>query len=355
MAVAVPRELNVVVPRRRFHLETDRLTIRMLTRGDITAFTHYRKLPVVARYQDWPQPYTRDLAHALVDEMDTLAGPTEGGWVQLAVDLDGRLIGDVAVWLDEDGTLAMIGYTLDPDHHGRGYTVESVNAVIHWLFRRQHVHRIAATIDPRNFASARVLERCGFEHIGTAPAAAFNAGEWSDDARFSLLQPAWEAWCTRPTGPPKRVELVELDRDNLQAVINVEAAFSQRRFVAPVLRSLAQALIPPVDDGETIRPWYRGVAADGDIVGFVMVAEPTTSTPHPYLWRFLIDHHHQGRGVGRLAIEQLLDQRRADGHTHLLVSYVDGVVGSPAPFYLGLGFVPTGKIDDGETEAILAL
>ena len=259
------------------------------------------------------------------------------------------------MWLDADGTLAMIGYTLDPEFQGRGYAIEAVNVVVDWLFSRKHVHRIAATIDPRNFASARVLERCGFEYIGTARASALFADEWTDDARFSLLQPDWEAWRSRPTQPSELVELVEIDRDNLQSAISVEGAFSQRRFVAPVLRSLAQALIPPAENGETIRPWYRGIVADGEMVGFVMVAEPTSTTPHPYLWRFLIDRRHQGRRIGRMAIEQLINERRAAGHTHLLVSYVEGVVGSPAPFYLGLGFVPTGKIEDGETEAILAL
>lgn len=44
------------------------LSIRMFTHDHVTVFTHYRK--------DWPKPYTRDLAHELVDEMDLLGGPT---------------------------------------------------------------------------------------------------------------------------------------------------------------------------------------------------------------------------------------------------------------------------------------
>ena len=343
------------VPRRRFQLETDRLTIRMLVRDDVTAFVHYRKLPDVARYQDWPKPYTRDLAHQLVEEMDALAGPTPGRWVQLAIDLDGRMVGDVAVWLDEAGTLAMVGYTLDPDHQHLGYATEALGGVIDWLFERKHVHRIAATIDPRNTASARVLERCGFEHVGTAPSSALIDGEWTDDARFSLLQPSWEEWRRRPTGRPEHVEIVEVTADNVRAVGTIDTAFSQRGFVAPVTWSLTQALVPPDDDGETITPWYRAVVADGAVVGFVMVAEPTTATPHPYLWRFSIDRRHQGRGIGRRAIELLIEERRAAGHSHLLVSYVPDLPGNPAPFYAGLGFTPTGKVDDGEVEAVLEL
>ncbi len=342
------------VPQRRpFRLHTDRLAIRMLTHDDVTAFTHYRKLPDVARFQDWPMPYTRDLAHELVDEMDSLGGPTPGVWVQLAVDAADGMVGDVAVWLDSDATLAMIGYTLDPDHHGRGYAVEAVDAVIEWLFRRRRVHRIGATIDPRNLASARVLERCGFEYVGTARSSAFVRDEWTDDARFSLLEPDWRAWHKRNSNAPEIVELVEITSDNVREVGEIERSFSQRQLVAPVTVSLAEALVPPTVRGDLIRPWYRAIAADGELVGFVMVAEPTGSSPHPYLWRLVIDRCHQGRGIGRRAVEQIIADRRTAGHAGLKVSYVEHVVGSPSRFYERLGFVPTGKIDDGETEAIL--
>ena len=318
-------------------------------------FTHYRTLPEIARFQDWPMPYTRDLAHELVDEMERLGGPTPGEWVQLAIDAGEGLVGDVAVWLDDAGTLAMIGYTLDPLHQGHGYAIEAVEGVVDWLFRRKHVHRIAATIDPANLASARVLERCGFEHIGTAPSAALVRGDWADDARFSLLESDWKSWTSRPTGPPDSVDLVEVTHDNVRAVGDIDRAFSQRAFVAPVSQSLAEALVPPSVRGETIQPWYRAVTADGEMAGFVMMAEPHDGSPHPYLWRLTIDRRHQGRGIGRRVVEQIMRERLAAGHTHLLVSYVRDAVGSPARFYERLGFVPTGKVEDGETEAIVEL
>lgn len=338
--------------RRRFELQTERLTIRLLGRDDVTAFTHYRNLPAVAHYQDWPMPYTRDLAHELAGEMETLSGPSADRWVQLALEAPGGMIGDVAVWLDADSTLAMIGYTLDPDFQGKGYAVEAVGAVIAWLFRRKHVHRIAATIDPRNSASARVLERCGFEYIGTARSAAFVRGEWTDDARFSLLEPDWKSWCKRPTGTPEVVELVEVTADNVRAVGRIESSFSQRGLVAPVLVSLAEALVPPVEDGAQVVPWYRAIAVDGEVAGFVMMAEPNAAEPHPYLWRLVVDARHQGRGIGRRALEQIIADRRAAGHTALTVSYVADRPGSPARFYERLGFVPTGRIEDGEVEAM---
>lgn len=340
---------------RSFLLETERLTIRTLAQPDITEFTRYRNLEEVARYQDWTLPYTRDLAHELTDAMDLLGGPAAGHWVQLALDGGSGLIGDVAVWLDENATFATIGYTLAPQHQGRGYATEAVGAIVEWLFRRKRVHRIAATIDPRNMASARVLERCGFEYTGTARSAAFVRDEWSDDARFSLLQDNWKAWVGRPTAPPVEVTLIEITADNVRAVGEIDLSFSQRDLVAPTLVSLAQALVPQTVRGEKIRPWVRAIEADRELAGFVMMAEPNQSEPHPYLWRYLISPRHQGRGIGRRALLDIARQRRREGATHIRVSWVPDVVGSPARFYESLGFEPTGVVEHGEVEALLDL
>lgn len=341
--------------RRPFRVRTHRLTVRAIERDDITVFTHYRNLPEVSRYQDWPTPYTRDLAHELVDGMERLGGPSPGEWVQLAIDAGDGIIGDVAVWLDDSAELAMIGYTLDPAHQGRGYAIEAVDGVVDWLFRRKRVHRIAATIDPENAASARVLERCGFEYVGTARSAALVRGEWADDARFSLLEADWVAWRDRPTAPPERVDLVEITSENVLAVGEIDRSFSQRAFVAPTLESLAQALTPPIVGGEPLRPWLRAIRADDELAGFVAMVEPHRDSPHPYLWRLTVDHRHQGRGIGRRALEEIARERRESGHTHLRVRYVRDGVGAPAAFYEHLGFVPTGRVDGDEHEALLDL
>lgn len=344
------------VPRRTLRLSTERLTLRPLARKDITEFTRYRNLPDVARYQDWALPYTRDLAHALVDEGEALGVPTPGEWLQLAVvDDDDRLLGDVAVWLDDAALLAMVGYTLAPENQGKGYAIEAVRVVVDWLFTTRKVHRVAATIDPANLASARVLERNGFRYIGTAVSAALVRGVWADDARFEILAGEWRAWKRRP-GRPRRVELVEITPATVRRVGELDRAFSQRQFVSSVYESYGDALVPPTQEGARVTPWFRAIHADGEPVGFMMVAEPLPTQPHPYLWRLMVDWRHQGRGVGRGAIEALARQRAAQGATHLLLSCTADVTGTPEPFYKKLGFERTGTVNEwGETEMIAPL
>jgi RimJ/RimL family protein N-acetyltransferase len=344
--------LNGAVPvRRPFRIATARLVIRPLERRDVTTLTRYRNIPEVAQYQDWSLPYTRDLALALLDELEGTNGPTPTVWVQLAItDAADRLVGDIAVWLDETAAFAMIGYTLAPKQQGKGYATEAVAGVLDWLVGRG-VHRVAATLDPLNLASARVLERCGFRYTGTARAAALVRGTWEDDARFEILAAEWKAW--RAAKQVKRVDLVELTRDNMRAVLELDRAFSQRQFVSSVGQSYGDALVVHEHEGERVVPWYRAIRADGQLAGFMMVAEPLRSVPHPYLWRLLVDRRFQRRGVGRRAIRLLAELRSAAGSTHLLLSCIADVPGTPEPFYRRLGFERTGHIDDsGETEMI---
>jgi GNAT superfamily N-acetyltransferase len=86
-----------------------------------------------------------------------------------------------------------------------------------------------------------------------------------------------------------------------------------------------------------------------------MAAAATDHHAEPYLWRLLVDRRHQRRGVGERAVRHFLDLLRAEGHRSVLVSYVADTPGTPEPFYRGLGFVPTGDVDDGEHVARLAL
>ena len=98
--------------------------------------------------------------------------------------------------------------------------------------------------------------------------------------------------------------------------------------------------------------------AEGEPVGFVMLSwdvEPDPPTIHGpwFLWKLLIDEHHQGRGYGTAVVRHVADVVRREGATELLTSHVIADDG-PGPFYARLGFVPTGDFDDNG-EVILGL
>jgi len=101
-------------------------------------------------------------------------------------------------------------------------------------------------------------------------------------------------------------------------------------------------------------PWLRAIEADGDLVGFVMVAWRTAHHPNPYLCRLLVDRRHQRRGIGNRALDLVEEACRANGDTAIEVGWSEGR-GSPAPFFESRGYVRTGEIVDGDTVAIKPL
>ena len=249
--------------------------------SDVTTFTNYRNHPDIARYQDWELPYTRDLAHKLIDDMDGIDGPVPGEWVQLAIDAgDEALVGDLAVFVDTDTRLAIIGYTMRPAHQGRGYATEAAGALVDRLFDRLHVHRVAATLDPANVASARVLERLGFRYEGCGRKAAYVRGEWVDDDRYAILADERRAWRERAMGPPSMLRLVEITQDNVYRVARLATHHTQERFVATMPESYTDALVPEIIDGHPVVPWMRAIEADGELVGFLMLAAADRRARH---------------------------------------------------------------------------
>ena len=145
---------------------------------------------------------------------------------------------------------------------------------------------------------------------------------------------------------PLHVSLREITAATVRSVCALAVAPSQVSFVAPNAISLAQALIAP-------EAWYRAVCLLEEPVGFVMLEDESLRVPSPEapqvgLWRFMIDARHQGRGIGRAAISCVIEHVRAKRlFKSLSCSYVPGD-GCPEAFYIGLGFVHTGKVEGVE-------
>ena len=149
------------------------------------------------------------------------------------------------------------------------------------------------------------------------------------------------------------VSLREITDENRHAVLAVGVAPAQERFVGTVAGALLDAQENP--EG---KPWYRGIYADGQPVGFVMLSWNVTPEPPRiigpwFLWKLLVDERHQGRGYGREAVRLVADIVRGNGATELLTSCVPGDDG-PEPFYRHIGFSPTGERDENG-EIVLAL
>ncbi|MEM9464558.1 MAG: GNAT family N-acetyltransferase [Actinomycetota bacterium] len=335
-------------------LTTERLRVRRAEPTDVDALVERRNDPDVAELQSWETPFAAAEAERIVADAGRHEDPPHDQWWMLTVERldDGAVVGDLALRLGWAGRSAEIGYTFAREAWGHGYATEATAALVDGLFARPDLTRVHATLHPDNHRSARVLENLGFRFEGRTRLSFWVGDENSDDALYGLTRDDHADWAARPTEAPAAVELVEITADLAGAVERLVTHKSQERFVSPNLHSFADALLPEVVDGAPVVPWYRAVEADGELVGFVMLAEITDAHPEPYLWRLMIDRRHQRRRIGDRVLDLVIDQCRTWGASALVVSWEEGV-GGPRPFYERRGFVPTGRIIEGETEARL--
>jgi diamine N-acetyltransferase len=149
-----------------------------------------------------------------------------------------------------------------------------------------------------------------------------------------------------------RVTLREINAQTVRAVVGLAVTEYQNRFVAPNAYSLAQALFAP-------EAWYRAIYLDNEPVGFVMLSDesllvPLPENPEVEVWRFMVDARHQHRGIGRAAMQLVIEHVRSKGFKKLALSYYPAD-GGPEHLYLSLGFRPTGEVDDEEVVMELQL
>lgn len=84
---------------------------------------------------------------------------------------------------------ALLGYSLDQEHNGKGYTTEAAKLVVKYAFETLNLHRIEAGVMPDNIASIRVLEKAGFHKEGIARKNVKINGRWEDHQMLAILNP----------------------------------------------------------------------------------------------------------------------------------------------------------------------
>jgi RimJ/RimL family protein N-acetyltransferase len=176
-------------------LETPRLVLRPFRHADAGDLFAVYSHPEVARYVPLGEWKRIDDAHQrIARDINSMA---VGEYIRLAVERreDARVLGEVLLFkFDAQSRRAELGYALGRDAWGCGYAAEALPPLVEHGFRKLDLRRIEAVINPRNAASAKVLDRLGFTHEGTLREHHVMRGETGDTAVYGLLRREWEAW-----------------------------------------------------------------------------------------------------------------------------------------------------------------
>ncbi|MGQ7409269.1 GNAT family N-acetyltransferase [Streptococcus suis] len=133
------------------------------------------------------------------------------------------------------------------------------------------------------------------------------------------------------------IRLEEVTKENFDAVLDLSLAEEDKRKVAPVEYSLAQAWLYREEE----RLYPLAVRLGKRIVGFVLLSVDEDRQT-VLLWRMLIDQKYQNQGFGKEVIRQVLQRAGDDQQCHKVT--VNYVIGNHKMRYIleKFGFQPVG-------------
>ena len=178
-------------------IRTERLVLREFTMDDWPAVHRYGSDPEVMRYM-MIRPYTEQQSRDFVEaEIARQAQePRENYDLAVVLTATKELIGSAGIrmiWPKQRE--ASMGYILRRDCWGRGYATEAAIEILRLGFERMGAHRIVASCDVDNLASARVAEKLGMTREGLGRQNFWSPAHngWRDTYFNAILEDEWKA------------------------------------------------------------------------------------------------------------------------------------------------------------------
>lgn len=165
----------------------DRLMLREFVAADVAPVHAYASDPLVTRFLIWGPNSLEDTRQFIAEAIASSQSPDRTSFdLAAAESASSAPIGGAAVRVvDIAGRQGDIGYVLHRDFWSRGYATEIVRLLLEVGFDKLGLRRITATCDPDNLASARVLEKAGFQFEGKIDRHMFVRGSWRDSLLFA--------------------------------------------------------------------------------------------------------------------------------------------------------------------------
>lgn len=155
---------------------TNRLILREFAPGDGARLFAIESNPDMVRYQEFG-PRTLENAAAYVAEAIEAAAERPRTWYELAICLNGILVGRTGGGVDADAPGQIwIWYVVDAAQQGQGIASEAVSAFVD-LLQAEGFERVLIECDPRNEPSWRLAERLGFHLVAESAEPTLIKGE----------------------------------------------------------------------------------------------------------------------------------------------------------------------------------
>ena len=160
-----------------FTIDCGEILLREFRIEDVDAIYELTSQPEVYEFlPDWRSTREQRLDwvtnYEIPDNKEFLANVPSIGerWLKLGIVLKetDEFIGFCNTGIKEElsGSNREVAYSISKHYRNKGYTTQAVNGLINYLFENTDVEQLNAVVLPRNVASNKVLDKCGFQLSG---------------------------------------------------------------------------------------------------------------------------------------------------------------------------------------------
>ena len=136
------------------------------------------------------------------------------------------------------------------------------------------------------------------------------------------------------------LKLIDIDSENFWEIIKLKVTKQQEEFVASNTFSIAQSKVQP----ECIP---MAIYNDETPIDFLMYCMDSIDKEY-WIYRIMIDIKYQSSGYGRKAMELLINRIKEDKEHHVIYISFEPENEWTKTLYESIGFIPDGRIVEGE-------
>ncbi len=144
-------------------LTTRRLILRPFDVDDCDSLLEITQEPDIFRYFPTKTPWDMDKVERAIRYQSDHWNRHHYGLFAITARKDGQLMGWCGLEYLPDTNETEVGYLLGHAFWGKGYASEAAKASVKFGLREMGMKQIIGLTDPANFASQRVLEKCGLK------------------------------------------------------------------------------------------------------------------------------------------------------------------------------------------------
>lgn len=330
-----------------FPIETDRLKLRLITQGDahlIQSAKESRAADVLRRWMSWSSDEAMSMQGTL-DYLDIATAPDNTRCIGvIAVDkaTGGHVLSTGLDAADDDFKSISTGWWLSAGHEGKGLAYEGMQALIQFCRDQKIGQKITADYYEGNERSRKLLERLGFQHVGTKAKnhRCHLNGEMMDEHNYELELPMAD-----------KISIRQWTVDDWQMfkAMRLEALSNHANFfgfsyevAAAKEDSFWQEILGDVQKSAVFALYDKGVA-----IGFTGIYRHTERNGVAVLIMSYIREEYRKQGLSEKLYQARIDWAKAQGDIHTVtVGHREGNDASRAANQrLGFKFV---RIDEGQ-------